>query len=278
MPVPGHRGALTSAMGARFPDPVPVGDLPMQTSVHVIIPTYNEALNIQPLIREVLDLPVDARVIVVDDGSPDGTGELAEEMTTSHPGRVHVIHRPGKLGLGSAYAAGFELALGELGAGRVMTMDADFSHLPRYIPDMVALSAENHIVIGSRYVPGGGTARWPLRRRLLSWGANTFARVMLGLRAHDVTAGFRLYHREVMEVIPPRTIRASGYSFLIEMLFQCERCGFRAGEVPIIFEERREGASKISRSEIWRALLTVFRLIPRRFGPSQPVRPLNDPG
>jgi len=159
-----------------------------------------------------------------------------------------------------------------------MTMDADFSHLPRYIPDMVALSAENHIVIGSRYVPGGGTARWPLRRRLLSWGANTFARVMLGLRAHDVTAGFRLYHREVMEVIPPRTIRASGYSFLIEMLFQCERCGFRAGEVPIIFEERREGASKISRSEIWRALLTVFRLIPRRFGPSQPVRPLNDPG
>ena len=250
----------------------------METSVHVIIPTYNEAANIQPLIREVLGLPVDARVIVVDDASPDGTGDLADEMAASHPGRVHVIHRPGKLGLGSAYAAGFELALGPLGANKVMTMDADFSHRPCYIPEMVALSSENAIVIGSRYVPGGGTARWPLRRRLLSWGANAFARIALGLRAHDVTAGFRLYHRQVLEAVPPHTIRASGYSFLIEMLFHCERRGFRAGEVPIIFEERREGASKISRREIGRALLTVLRLIPRRLGAAQPLRSPDQPG
>jgi dolichol-phosphate mannosyltransferase len=250
----------------------------MQSGAHVIIPTYNEAANIQKLVHEVLRLPVDAQVIVVDDGSPDGTGSLAEEMAARHPGRVRVIHRPGKLGLGTAYAAGFELALGELRAQKVITMDADFSHLPRYIPDMVAQSSKDHIVIGSRYVPGGGTAHWPLRRQLLSWAANTFARLALGLKAHDATAGFRLYRREVLEAVPPNTIRASGYSFLIEMLFNCERCGFRAGEVPIIFEERREGASKISKREIWRALATVIRLIPRRLKAAEPLRGLNDSG
>jgi dolichol-phosphate mannosyltransferase len=137
---------------------------------------------------------------------------------------------------------------------------------------MVALSAQNDVVIGSRYVRGGGTAHWPMRRRLLSWGANMFARLALGLRAHDTTAGFRLYHHRVLQAIPPSTIRASGYSFLIEMLFNCERRGFRIGEVPIIFEERREGASKISRREISRALVTVLRLIPRRLEPPEPLR------
>jgi dolichol-phosphate mannosyltransferase len=245
----------------------------MQTEVHIIIPTYNEAANIQALIREVLALPIDAKVIVVDDGSPDGTGRLADEMASAHPSHVHVIHRSRKLGLGTAYAAGFSLALDELGGRLAMTMDADFSHLPCYIPDMVALSAEKHIVIGSRYVPGGGTARWPLRRQVLSWGANTFARLALGLKAHDATAGFRLYRREVLEAVPPGSIRASGYSFLIEMLFNCERRGFLVGEVPIIFEERREGASKISQREIYRALLTVLRLIPRRLGQVESPRP-----
>jgi dolichol-phosphate mannosyltransferase len=244
----------------------------MHTCVHIIIPTYNEAANIEALIRDVLQLPVAAQVIVVDDGSPDGTGRLAEEVAAASPGRVHVIHRPGKLGLGSAYAAGIDFALSDPGAQRVVTMDADFSHLPRYVPEMVALSSNNHIVIGSRYVPGGGTARWPLRRQLLSWAANTFARLALGLKAHDVTAGFRLYHRQVLEAVPPQTIRASGYSFLIEMLFNCERKGFRVGEVPIIFEERREGTSKISRHEISRALATVLRLIPRRFIAREPLR------
>lgn len=248
----------------------------MSSEIYIVIPTYNEADNIQSLIHEVLELPVQAAVIVVDDNSPDGTGDLAEEMAAAYPGRVHVIHRPGKLGLGTAYVAGFELALGELGAAKVMTMDADFSHLPRYIPAMVELSKRRHIVVGSRYVPGGGTARWPLSRQILSWGANTFARLALGLKTHDTTAGFRLYHREVLEVVPPHSIRSSGYSFLVEILFNCERRGFQVGEVPIIFEDRRQGTSKISSNEISRAIQTVFRLIPERLGRKNPARPVGE--
>lgn len=237
----------------------------MELDTYVIIPTYNEVENIEALVSEVLDLPVQVGVIVVDDNSPDGTGDVAEKMVQEHPGRVHVIHRAGKLGLGTAYVAGFRLALDELGASRVMTMDADFSHLPGYIPAMVTLSEKCHIVIGSRYVPGGGTARWPLWRQLMSWGANTFARLVLGLHAHDTTAGFRLYQRQVLETVPPENIRSSGYSFLVEMLFNCERQGFKVGEVPIIFEDRRQGTSKISSNEVTRAMQTVFRLVPHRF-------------
>lgn len=246
----------------------------MSSEIYVIIPTFNEAENIQRLILEVLGLAVQAGVIVVDDNSPDGTGRLAEEVAARYPDRVLVIHRPGKLGLGTAYVAGFGLALAELGAGKVMTMDADFSHLPRYIPAMVELSKKRHIVVGSRYVPGGGTAHWPLSRQFLSWGANTFARLALGLRTHDATAGFRLYHREVLESVPPQSIRSSGYSFLVEMLFNCERRGFQVGEVPIIFEDRRQGTSKISSNEITRAIQTVFRLIPRRLERKEPPRPV----
>lgn len=246
----------------------------MGSEIYVIIPTFNEADNIQALISEVLALPVPVGVIVVDDNSPDGTGRLAEEMASSHPGRVHVVHRPGKLGLGTAYVAGFTLALGQLGASKVITMDADFSHLPRYIPAMIDMSRTKHIVIGSRYVPGGGTAHWPLGRQVLSWGANTFARLALGLMARDTTAGYRLYHREVLEVVPPEQIRSSGYSFLVEMLFNCEKRGFRVGEVPIVFEDRRQGTSKISRQEILRAMQTVFRLMPRRLQKGEPLRPV----
>ncbi len=249
----------------------------MSVETFVIIPTYNEADNIQALIREVLDLPVVIGVIVVDDNSPDGTGELADQMATSNPGRVHVIHRPGKLGLGTAYVAGFKLALGELRAAKAMTMDADFSHLPRYIPAMIELSRNKHIVIGSRYVPGGGTAHWPLWRQFLSWGSNTFARLTLGLKAHDVTAGFRLYHRQVLETVPPESIQSSGYSYLVEMLLNCEKRGFQVGEVPIIFEDRRQGTSKISSKEITRAMRTVFRLMPRRLERRDPPRPMRVP-
>lgn len=248
----------------------------MSAEIYVIIPTYNEADNIQSLISEVLALPGPIGVIVVDDNSPDGTGRLAEEMASSHPGRVHVIHRPGKLGLGTAYVAGFKLALDHLGASRIITMDADFSHLPRYIPAMIDMSRTRHIVIGSRYVPGGGTARWPLWRQVLSWGANTFARLALGLVARDATAGYRLYHREVLEAVPPELIRSSGYSFLVEMLFNCEKRGFQVGEVPIIFEDRRKGTSKISKQEIIRAMQTVFRLVPCRLQKSEPLRPVSE--
>jgi dolichol-phosphate mannosyltransferase len=236
----------------------------MTIDTFVVIPTYNEADNIRALIAELLALPVPVGVIVVDDNSPDNTGSLVRQMQANDPDRIHLISRPGKLGLGTAYVAGFELALGQLGAGRVLSMDADFSHLPGYIPAMLELSRTTHIVIGSRYVPGGGTVHWPASRRLLSWGANTFARVLLGLNAHDTTAGFRLYQRQVLEVVPPRSIKSSGYSYLVEMLFQCERMGFSVGEIPILFEDRRQGTSKISSREIVRAILTVLRLSPRR--------------
>ncbi|MBN1317953.1 MAG: polyprenol monophosphomannose synthase [Anaerolineales bacterium] len=243
----------------------------MSLNTFVIIPTYNESENIQTLIDEVLSLPVQVGVIVVDDNSPDGTGHMVEEMATAHPGRIHVIHREGKLGLGTAYAAGIRMALDELNASRIMTMDADFSHLPGYIPAMIGLSRERHIVIGSRYVPGGGTVKWPIWRKILSWGANTFSRIMLGLDAHDTTAGFRLYHRQVLEQVPPETILSSGYSFLVEMLFNCEKQGFLVGEVPILFEDRQRGESKISSKEIARAIGTVFRLFPKRFSKVAPV-------
>ena len=246
----------------------------MELETYVIIPTYNEVENIEALVTEVIGLPVPVGVIVVDDNSPDGTGDVADKMAQDHPGKVQVIHREGKLGLGTAYVAGFRLALDELNADQVMTMDADFSHLPGYIPAMVALGKDRHIVIGSRYVPGGGTARWPIWRQLMSWGANTFTRIALGLHAHDTTAGFRLYHREVFKTIPPESIKSSGYSFLVEMLFYCEKAGFQVGEVPIIFEDRRQGTSKISSNEITRAMRTVFRLMPQRFEPAQPARPV----
>lgn len=232
--------------------------------IQIIIPTYNEVENIEILVPMLLALPLDAGVIVVDDNSADGTGALADRFAAAHPGRVLVIHRPRKLGLGTAYLAGFALALAE-GAQLILTMDADFSHHPRYIPAMVEMARQGHdLVIGSRYVPGGSTPDFPLQRVLLSHGANAFARAMLGLRAHDATAGFRCYRRAVLEALPLDTIFSNGYSFLIEMLYLVQRAGFRVGEVPIVFEDRRRGASKISRQEIVRALYTVLRLTARR--------------
>jgi len=230
----------------------------------VIVPTYNEIDNLQKLVPMLLDLPVDLGVIVVDDSSPDGTGQLADEFAAAHPERVSVIHRSGKLGLGTAYIAGFKEALSRPATRRIMTMDADFSHHPRYIPAMVDASQQYDLVIGSRYVRGGGTPDFPLKRILLSSGANTFARAMLGLRAHDSTAGFRCYRRAVLEALPLDNIFSSGYSFLIEMLFLVQRAGFSVGEVPIIFEDRKQGVSKISQQEIKKALYTVLRLAWRR--------------
>ncbi|CAG0936234.1 dolichol-phosphate mannosyltransferase [Thermoflexales bacterium] len=229
----------------------------------VIVPTYNERDNIDILLDDLLSLPVELSVINVDDNSPDGTGEAADAWATRHPNRVQVVHRVGKLGLGTAYLAGFKRAL-EAGFDRILTMDADFSHHPRYIPSMLNLSRECELVIGSRYVPGGGTLNCTAKRKALSRGANTFAKVMLGLRAKDCTAGFRCYQREVLQAIELDRIRSNGYSFLIEMIFYVQRCGFSIGEVPIIFEDRRRGTSKISQTEVFRALQTVQRLSLRR--------------
>ncbi len=233
-------------------------------TTYVIVPTYNEADNLDNLFRQLLALPINLGIVNVDDGSPDGTGALADQWAEKYPERVHVIHRPGKLGLGTAYIAGFHYALDSLNARNVMTMDADFSHNPRYIPAMLDLIGEKHLVIGSRYVSGGGTLNWPRSRVWLSSISNLVSRTLLGLKAHDTTAGFRLYRREVLQSIPLEKIFSSGYSFLVEMLFLCERRGWQVGEVPIIFEDRREGTTKISRDEIFKAQYTILRLLARR--------------
>jgi dolichol-phosphate mannosyltransferase len=239
----------------------------------VIVPTYNEADNLDELVSQLLALPVPLGVIIVDDNSPDGTGDLAEKWATSHPGLVHVVHRPAKLGLGTAYISGFKKALVDLDAARIMTMDADFSHNPRYIPDMISLSKEKHVVIGSRYVAGGGSRHCTWKRVLMSRIANMVARTALGLQARDATAGFRLYRREVLASIPLNEIFSNGYSFLVEMLFLCQRRGWQIGEVPIIFEDRRKGKTKISRNEVFRAQYTVLRLVLRRLRGGEPRRP-----
>ena len=228
--------------------------------VAVIIPTYNEKENIEALVTQLLALPTGVHVIVVDDNSPDGTGEIADRLAVECDGKVDVIHRPGKLGLGTAYIAGFKRALAE-GFDLICTMDADFSHNPRYIPNMVDKIGQGYdLVIGSRYVPGGGTTGCTFDRKLLSWGANAFARTMLGLRAHDTTAGFRCYRRKVLEKVGLDEIKASGYSFLIEMLYRMHRHGRQVGEIPIIFENRRLGTSKISKDEVIKAMATVLWL------------------
>jgi len=230
----------------------------------VIIPTYNERENIVALIGEILALPVPFEVFVVDDNSPDGTGQLADAMAARNP-HVHVLHRPGKLGLGTAHIAGMRAAI-EAGCFRVCTMDADFSHHPRHLPELVESLDKWDIVIGSRYVAGGGTLHCTASRKALSRGANLFARLVLGLPATDTTAGFRGYRRPVLESAPLDTIRSNGYSFLIEMLFLCAQKGYTVGEIPILFENRQMGSSKISRTEILRALQTVARLGWSRWG------------
>ena len=229
-------------------------------SAAIIIPTYNERENLVDLVEAILALHLDPPtwVIVVDDHSPDGTGELADALAVQHP-EVQVLHRAGKLGLGTAYTAGFRKALA-LGAERILTMDADFSHSPAYIPALIVSSQHNGLSIGSRYVPGGGVQNWGVERQLLSWGANTLARLLLGLKAHDCTAGYRCYRREVLVTFDFDTIFADGYSYLIELLYRCQQQGFDVGEVPIIFADRRRGASKISKQEIFKAGGTVMRL------------------
>jgi len=225
----------------------------------IIIPTYNERANLADLVTEILALDIGARIIVVDDNSPDGTGELAQRLAERYPQQVEVIRRPAKMGLGTAYTAGFKRALA-MGADYILTMDADFSHSPCYIPALLATCQQCDLAIGSRYIPGGGVRNWGLERRLLSRGANALARLILGLRAHDATAGFRCYRREVLAAIEPDSIFADGYSYLIEMLYRCQQRGYRIGETPIIFTDRRHGASKISSWEIVKAAGTLLRL------------------
>jgi glycosyltransferase involved in cell wall biosynthesis len=227
--------------------------------VLVIVPTYNERENIGELVRQLRALPNDIHVLVVDDNSPDGTGALVSAMAAADPG-VAVLHRAGKLGLGTAYKAGFAYGLARA-YQYLCTMDADFSHNPASLPAMLAKAAAgDDLVIGSRYVAGGGVVGWPAGRKLLSAVANRLAHLFLGLAARDCTAGFRCYRRAVLETIPLESIFSGGYSFLIEMAFLCEAAGFCIGEVPITFVNRTQGASKISKLEIYKAMYTLVRL------------------
>ncbi len=231
---------------------------PLTTDSLVIIPTYNEHENIGELIPRVLDDPR-LSVLVVDDGSPDGTGDLVA-TAMENDARIHLIRRAGKQGLGTAYVAGFRYAL-ERGAEYIFEMDADFSHDPRYLRDLHhAAEAAYDLVIGSRYVPGGGTTDWGFMRRMISRGGNLYARLILGLPVADLTGGFRCYRSRALRAINLANVRSNGYSFQIEMAYRVHQAGFRIGEVPIIFPDRRVGASKMSKNIVVEALINVVKL------------------
>lgn len=228
----------------------------------VVLPTYNEAENVVPLSTDVLAQDATLEVLVVDDASPDGTADLVDRAAETEL-RLRVLRRAGKLGLGSAYQAGFRYGL-EHGYDRVLTMDCDYSHHPRYLPAILAAMDDADMAIGSRYVAGGGVANWPLRRRALSRFANLYTRLLLRVPVSDCTAGYRCYSREVLETVDPFSIRSSGYAFLEEMVWRVHGCGFRITEIPIIFEDRRLGISKIDQREIYRAAAHVLATALRR--------------
>lgn len=234
----------------------------MSNNVLVVIPTYNEANNLPAISAELLTLAVeDLGILVVDDASPDGTGEVAEDLARRYPGRVHVMHRSGKLGLGTAYIQGFTWAL-EHGANNIIQMDADFSHSPSYIPQFLELIKNYDVVVGSRYVAGGQLdERWGWGRWFLSWWANSvWIRVILGLRTKDATAGFKCWRRSALERIGLERIRSNGYVFQVEMCYLSEKLGFRIKEIPIYFEDRRIGQSKMSVPIKLEAALRVFEI------------------
>lgn len=222
----------------------------------VVLPTYNERDNLPAIVPAILAASPELDVLIVDDGSPDGTGALAEELAAREP-RVRVLHRERKEGLGPAYLAGFEIAL-QAGYGRVLEMDADFSHEPERLPALLAASRDADLVLGSRYVPGGGTRHWGLGRRLLSRGGSLYARLILGVPVSDLTGGFKCFRREVLERIDLRTVTSAGYAFQIELTYRALRAGFRVVEVPIVFADRRVGQSKMSRGIVLEALWKVW--------------------
>jgi dolichol-phosphate mannosyltransferase len=237
--------------------------------VLVVVPTYNERDNIERVLSELLALDVDLGVLVVDDNSPDGTGQLVDEIRAREP-RVHAIHRSGKLGLGSAYITGFKWALAETDAQFIFEMDADFSHDPGAIPEFLAKTPETDLVIGSRYLDGITVMNWPLRRLALSVGANIYTRIITGMPVKDATGGFKCFRREVLEALPLDNIKSDGYSFQIEMNYHVWKRGYRIVEIPIVFVDRQQGASKMSRRIIYEAAFLVWKLrFASIFGKSQ---------
>jgi len=224
----------------------------------VCLPTYDERENLEPITRAVLDATPEVDVLVIDDSSPDGTGELADRLAAAEP-RLHVLHRAAKQGLGKAYLAGFAWAL-QRGYPLVLEMDADFSHNPRYLPHMLELAREADLVLGSRNVKGGGTVNWGLGRKALSRGGSFYARTILGLRVRDLTGGFKCFRREVLEAIDLGSVECSGYAFQIELTYRAVKKGFRVVEVPIVFEDRRVGQSKMSRRIVLEAVTKVWSI------------------
>ena len=225
----------------------------------VIIPTYNERENIVPLLDQVLALPCAVDVLVVDDNSPDGTGQMVEDKMRAEP-RIHLIRRAGKLGLGSAYRDGFRFAL-ENGAEFVFEMDADFSHDPAAIPEFLRHAQEVDLVLGSRYLHGSVTVvNWPLSRLILSYAANVYVRKITGLDLWDTTGGFKCFRRRALEAVRLDRVRSDGYAFQIEMSYKVWKRGLKIREIPIMFVDRRAGISKMNRRIIWEALGMVWRL------------------
>jgi dolichol-phosphate mannosyltransferase len=227
------------------------------TEVLVVLPTYNESQNIEKVVAGVRHLGHD--VLIVDDASPDGTAEIADRLAAADPG-VRVLHRPRKLGLGSAYVDAFKIGLAD-GSALFVEMDADGSHLAKDLDSIVdAARGSDGLAIGSRYIRGGEVEGWPAHRWLLSWAANVYCRVLLGLSTHDCTSGFRCYTRDLLQQVGLDNVVSQGYSFQIEMVHRAKKLGFPIIEVPIRFEDRVAGASKVSRGEVRRALWTVLRL------------------
>jgi dolichol-phosphate mannosyltransferase len=231
----------------------------MPERVLVIIPTYNELNNLQLLLPQVLEQDLRIEVLVVDDNSPDGTGRMADEIAAREP-RVHVLHRHAKLGLGTAYLAGFRWAL-QQDFAYVFEMDADFSHDPKHLPQFLAAIEDADLVLGSRYLGGRVTVvNWPMPRLLLSYFANIYARVVTGVHLGDATGGFKCFRRKVLEAIDLDAVRSNGYAFQIEMSTRAARRGFRITEIPIVFVDRTDGVSKMSRAIVREAIWMVWRL------------------
>ena len=227
--------------------------------VSVIIPTYNESVNIDQMISRVLDQDPRIEILVVDDNSPDGTAAIVDQIASRQP-RVHILHRPGKQGLGTAYVAGFKWAL-ERDYEYVFEMDADFSHDPKHLPEFLQAVRDADLVLGSRYLRGRVTVvNWPMPRLLLSYFANIYARVVTGLKLYDATGGFKCFRRRVLERVDLASVRSNGYAFQIEMSFRASRLGFRIVEIPIVFVDRLDGTSKMSGAIVREAVWMVWRL------------------
>ena len=229
------------------------------TPVLVVVPTYNERANL-PVLVDGLMKHADVRVLVVDDNSPDGTADVAEALGRTYDGRVSVLRRTTNRGFGRSYIDGMKLAL-TMGVDLICQMDADLSHDPAQLPDLVAAAGTHDMAIGSRYVPGGRIVNWPKRRHVLSRFANSYIRTVTGLSPHDCTSGYRCWRRAALAALPLDQFFSDGYSFLVEMLFVAQRQGCTIAEVPITFVERREGVSKVSRAVLLESAITPWRLI-----------------